>query len=218
MLEVGVDIDRLSLIAVVGQPKTTAQYIQVTGRVGRRWWESPGLVVTLYAASRPRDRSHFEKFRTYHEKLYAQVEPASVTPFSPPALERALHAVMLAYIRQFSDIPASYRPWPYPASLIEHIRNLLLPRIRQIDAAELDNFERVFARRAREWEQWQPARWSNWDPGDDIPLMYAAGEYMSPEEAVRSWATPLSLRNVDAGCLAEIMLPPTGTSEEATHG
>ncbi len=115
MLEVGVDIDRLALLAVVGQPKTTAQYIQVTGRVGRRWWESPGLVVTLYAAARPRDRSHFEKFRSYHEKLYAQVEPASVTPFSPPALERALHAVMLAYVRQFSDKQANERPWPYPA-------------------------------------------------------------------------------------------------------
>ena len=218
MLEVGVDIDRLALMAVVGQPKTTAQYIQVTGRVGRRWWESPGLVITLYAASRPRDRSHFEKFRSYHEKLYAQVEPASVTPFSPPALERALHAVILAYVRQFNNEPASDRPWPYPGDLIEQIRDLLLPRIRQIDAAELENFERVFARRARDWEQWQPARWSSWDPGDDVPLTYAAGEYMSPEEAARSWATPLSLRNVDAGCLAEIMWSPASSAEEANHG
>jgi hypothetical protein len=215
MLEVGVDIDRLALMAVVGQPKTTAQYIQVTGRIGRRWWESPGLVITLYAASRPRDRSHFEKFRSYHEKLYAQVEPASVTPFSPPALERALHAVILAYVRQFNDVPTSQRPWPYPARLIESVRDLLLPRIRQIDPAELGNFERVFERRAREWEQWQPVRWSSWDNGEDVPLAYTAGEYMSPEEAVRSWATPMSLRNVDAGCLAAIMLPPIVNMEEA---
>lgn len=214
MLEVGVDIDRLALIGVVGQPKTTAQYIQVTGRVGRRWWESPGLVVTLYAASRPRDRSHFEKFRSYHEQLYAQVEPASVTPFSPPALDRALHGVMLAYVRQFGDEQDNQRPSPFPADLIEQLRLLLLPRIRQIDSEEVANFERVFDKRSKEWAQWQPQKWSDWeDRSDDVPLSYVAGDYISPEHKRLSWATPQSMRNVDASCLAAIMTPPADVDE-----
>ena len=68
-------------MTIVGQPKTTAQYIQVSGRVGRRA-RTPGLVITIYGAAKPRDRSHYERFRTYHQQLYAQVEPTSVTPFA----------------------------------------------------------------------------------------------------------------------------------------
>jgi superfamily II DNA or RNA helicase len=74
IIEVGVDVDRLPLIGIVGQPKTTAQYIQVTGRVGRRWWERPGLVAMLYNPSKARDRSHFEQFRSYHRRLYERVD------------------------------------------------------------------------------------------------------------------------------------------------
>lgn len=209
ILEVGVDIDRLALMSVVGQPKTTAQYIQVTGRVGRRWWESPGLVVTIYTASKPRDRSHFEKFRSYHEKLYAQVEPASVTPFSPPALERALHAIVMAYVRQFNDMATANRPSPYPADLVQQLKELLLPRVKEIDKEEVANFEKVFDRRIKQWETWQPMKWSSWERGEeeDAPLIRAAGEYVSADHAGISWSTPLSLRNVDASCLAEIALP-----------
>ena len=144
IIEVGIDIDRLSIMAVVGQPKTTSQYIQVTGRVGRRWWERPGLVITLYGASRPRDRSHFEKFRTYHSQLYAQVEPTSVTPFSPPVLDRALHAIMAGYVRQRGNEEQSFSPYPYPENLVSSIRDTIRRRILAVDKEELSNFERVF--------------------------------------------------------------------------
>src|SRR5579863_10252007 len=104
-------------MTVVGQPKTTSQYIQVTGRVGRRWSDRPGLIVTIYSPSKPRDRSHFEKFRSYHERLYAQVEPTSVTPFAPPVLDRALHAVIVAFVRQNAE--QSLMPWPVPLEMID---------------------------------------------------------------------------------------------------
>ena len=214
ILEVGVDIDRLSLMAVVGQPKSTSQYIQVTGRVGRRWWERPGLVATIYTASKPRDKSHFEKFRSYHERLYAQVEPTSVTPFSPPALDRALHAVMVLYTRQFGDEPIIQRPYPYPNNLIEELKGILLPRVYVIDTAETKNFERVFEKRALEWDRWKRTVWQKKSAEDSFLLRYA-GDYADGNSKLLSWAVPTSMRNVDAECQAEITTLYLQENEEA---
>ncbi|GGR26264.1 helicase-related protein [Streptomyces roseolus] len=97
MLSVGVDVKRLALMLMQGQPKTTAEYIQATSRVGRH--AVPGLVVTFFNATRPRDRSHYETFDVYHRSLYRHVEPTSVTPWSAPSRRRALHAALVILVR-----------------------------------------------------------------------------------------------------------------------
>ncbi|HRI07241.1 MAG TPA: DISARM system helicase DrmA [Nannocystaceae bacterium] len=98
MISVGVDIDRLGLMVVAGQPKTTSEYIQASSRVGRQvHW--PGLVVTCFNVHKPRDRSHYERFVAYHESFYRYVEAQSLTPFSTPALDRGLAGVLAALVR-----------------------------------------------------------------------------------------------------------------------
>lgn len=98
MLQVGVDVQRLGLMLVVGQPKNTAEYIQASSRVGRDP-ARPGLVVTLGNWARPRDLAHFEQFRHYHETFYSQVEALSVTPYSPTSLDRGLDGLLVSVAR-----------------------------------------------------------------------------------------------------------------------
>jgi len=99
MLQVGVDVQRLGLMLVVGQPKNTAEYIQASSRVGRDASDRPGLVVALGNWARPRDLAHFEQFRHYHETFYAQVEALSVTPYSPTSLDRGIDGLIISAAR-----------------------------------------------------------------------------------------------------------------------
>nr|WP_245795237.1 DISARM system helicase DrmA [Desulfacinum infernum] len=100
MLSVGVDVNRLGLMVVNGQPKNTAEYIQATSRVGRVF---PGLVCTVLTWSRPRDLSHYETFEHYHATFYKHVEAQSVTPFAPRALDRGLTGTMVSLLRLEND-------------------------------------------------------------------------------------------------------------------
>ncbi|WP_455353538.1 helicase-related protein [Streptomyces sp. SYSU K217416] len=203
LIEVGIDIDRLSLMTVVGQPKSTSQYIQVTGRVGRKWDKRPGLVVTLYGAAKPRDRSHFEHFRSYHQRLYAQVEPTSATPFAPPALDRALHAVAVAYIRQTAE--RSLPSFPFPAALFDEAEQLLLARVAVCDPGEESRVASVLGKLRTEWANWEPTTWGT-PYGTAVlgSLMRAAGQYADGDVEESTWATPTSMRGADAECRTEI--------------
>ncbi len=122
MISVGVDIDRLGLMVVSAQPKTSAEYIQATSRIGRR---HPGLIVEVYNWVRPRDISHYERFAHYHDTFYRHVEATSVTPFSERARDRALRGVLTSFVRQ--GIPGM----ALPATAAAHF-NRSLDRVNEI--------------------------------------------------------------------------------------
>ncbi|MDP3273844.1 MAG: DISARM system helicase DrmA [Deltaproteobacteria bacterium] len=125
MISVGVDIDRLGLMVIAGQPKTASEYIQASSRVGR---QHPGLVVTCFNAQRPRDRSHFERFAAWHQSFYRHVEATSLTPFSGPAMDRGLAGLLVAMTR-LSDIVMTK---PSAAMELEAHREIALRAVHAI--------------------------------------------------------------------------------------
>ena len=209
IIEVGVDVSRLALMAIVGQPKTTSQYIQVSSRVGRDP-EKPGLVAVLYGQSKPRDRSHYERFRPYHQRLYAQVEPTSVTPFSAPAVERSLHGIVVAAVRQLGVMDTeSSHPDPFPlgqgSALLNLVEEMIEERVRLVAPEEQDAVMKKLQRRLDEWRTWLPGDYGGFGAApQDPPLLHPAGSSEPPSWNGRSWATMSSLRNVDASCEAEV--------------
>ena len=127
MISVGLDIPRLGLMVVLGQPKTHAEYIQATSRVGRDD-RKPGLVVTLLNMHKPRDRSHYERFRHYHETFYRSVEVSSVTPFSARALDRGFAGALVALARHAEPILTP----PSGVESLDQVRVALENRLRDV--------------------------------------------------------------------------------------
>lgn len=200
IIEVGVDIDRLSLMCVVGQPKSTAQYIQVTGRVGRRPKDRPGLVFTLYSPTKIRDKSHYEQFYSYHGRLYEQVEPTSATPFSRASLERGVIGAMLVYARLTLPKTNAPRYADYQSGL-ELAKRLLIERARTVDPVQAQEAEIVISSIAdRLQRRWNHGRdhWEKIPLGpDDSVLLRWPGQFVKIARRNESFEVPSSLRQVD---------------------
>jgi hypothetical protein len=204
MIQVGLDVSRLGLMTVVGQPKTTSEYIQATSRVGRA---SPGLVVTVYNPAKPRDRSLFEHFRAYHQSIYRWVEPTSVTPFAVPVRDRALHALVVTLVRYLGGEASRINPQPPPdAALAKRVSAILLARVQDVDVDEVAETRRQLEELFEDWRRNPPPRYGDFRPPDgQTPLMFPSGTQKLAEWGEPCLPTPSSMRNVDSTCDAAVV-------------
>lgn len=197
MISVGVDIDRLGLMVVMGQPQSTSEYIQSTSRVGRKF---PGLVVTLLNAARSRDRSHYESFVAYHSALYRQVESTSVTPFSSRARDRGIHAVLIALARLTIPGFRANATAGDIGSLIDAlpaVKETILDRVRRVAPGEVEATEAQLDELIDEWRRLAIEKpglvFDNWRHPEDALLVDAGLEDLG----VNGFRTTRSLRDVD---------------------
>ncbi|WP_329616062.1 helicase-related protein [Streptomyces brevispora] len=200
MISVGVDVDRLGLMAVMGQPQTTAEYIQATSRVGR---QHPGLVAVMLNSTRSRDRSHYEDFQNFHSALYREVESTSVTPFSARARDRGLHSVVVALARLMLPAARANEAAAHVEDFLPDLRKqvgkALLDRVSAVEPAELEATTAAFE---------QFVEWWRSEAYERPNLVYEArrgshgaallANYDDESTDASPWKTLWSLRDVDA--------------------
>jgi hypothetical protein len=160
VMEVGVDVPRLGLLTILGQPKQTSQYIQVSGRVGRALKRGPGLIVMLYNPGRARDRSVYEHFLDYHQHLYANVEPLSVTPFTPQVLSKGLAGAIISLYRGSGS--SDQTPSVVNESRLDVIKSIFEERLIAIKASDktFEDFEQEFEAFIELWKAYEPEKWA----------------------------------------------------------
>ena len=215
MISVGLDIDRLGLMVVTGQPKTTSEYIQATSRVGRAY---PGLVVTCLHLMRPRDRSHYERFVAYHESFYREVEATSVTPFSGQALDRGLVGSLLSMIRHgvaemepptgvmnlHDQRPAAEKALAWMVGRARRHRKFpddeaetrIADLVRARGRSFLDAWERVIDK-ARAGAADRTYSRNDRAVSEGLPLLFTAGDDLPDDHDARSFQVPTSMRDVE---------------------
>ena len=231
MISVGLDIDRLGLMVVAGQPQNASEYIQATSRVGRK---HPGLVFVAFNSYRTRDVSHFENFEFFHRTLYSSVEATTATPYSPRARDRGAHGVLVSAARLlFPEL----REFDSAGSILEQEQKIqtdivdpLVKRAREITgekSAEATALENRLRKLVDEWVDFakrneQLALSSEYgkmrDPktrtrsADDASLMVQAGTFDGPDRfsELPPWETLTSLRDVDSE--THLVLRPGGAN------
>lgn len=213
MVSVGVDIPRLALMTIDGQPKTTSEYIQASSRVGRG--DNPGLVFTVYSPTKARDKSHYEDFQRYHSRLYCNVEPTSITPFSAPLRDRAMKALIVALVRQICPFEERDDPQAPTEELFEAVEKIILNRASIVDPGERDSTSAQVGELLSNWEERMPQQYMSKKTEQITPLIMRIDSEVNPSWLKESiWEVPSSMRSVDAGCTVKKVYEYNGGDED----
>lgn len=205
MISVGLDVPRLGLMVVEGQPKTTAEYIQATSRVGRG--RAKGVVFVVYSTTKPRDRSHYENFAMYHQSFYQDVEPSSVTSFCRQVRDRALVGTLVGIYRSVADDDSEAFRCPEEEPF-DFAAQSIIGRVKNVDPHELQGTEDDLEEIREDWKASDFDRWAELKPENldsPTPFMHPIGAQSSDVWSGGTFEVPTSMRSVDAQCKVRIL-------------
>ncbi|MGH3754664.1 MAG: helicase-related protein [Pseudonocardiaceae bacterium] len=211
MIAVGVDVSRLGVMVVCNQPKSTAEYIQATSRVGRA---APGLVFTVYNWARPRDLSHYESFEHFHATVYRHVEALSVTPFAERAVDRGLTGVLVALVRALEPAyNGNHRAQEFNknSQLADHVVRYLKRRAEEVSGRDTSRrVEDELEERLANWDRQRSTAGRRLAYAQPLQADDVAGLLHRPTEGQwRQMTCPTSLRDVEPG-VPLLLAPPGG--------
>ena len=208
MVSVGLDVSRLALMVINGQPLTTAEYIQASSRVGRG--ETPGIVFANYYKTQARSLSHYENFRAYHRSFYRFVEPSSLTPFTTQVRNRALHATLVAAVRhgehgllENTDAQKFSKNLPEVAKMLRQLKLRIKQALdgrKRTESEVITDLERLVEEWEKEASEATNLRYKQNDKSTDGLL----APFEDSQSTSGLWKTLNSMRNVEKTGLFEI--------------
>ena len=207
MLSVGIDIERLNIMQINGIPRNTAEYIQASSRVGRK---DKGLVVALFDSNRARDKSYFESFMSFHQSLYKQIEPLSVTPFTENTIDKMIASLFIAYVRHKKGLNKNKDIKYFTKDIVEDFKVLIKDRFS--DNSNQDFCFLKIDELATDWDD-KIKQENPYDKykGKDSALL------SSPDQGLDSdnkWIIMQSMRDIDSNSFIQIQHPFIGASDE----
>jgi len=207
MLSVGIDIERLNIMQINGIPRNTAEYIQASSRVGRK---DKGLVVALFDSNRARDKSYFESFMSFHQSLYKQIEPLSVTPFTENTIGKMIASLLIAYVRHKKGLNKNNDAKHFTKDTVEDFKALINERF-------LDNSNKDFCylkidELAQDWDD-KVKQENPYDKykGKDSALLSSPDQRANSEN---KWVIMQSMRDIDSNSFIQIQHPFIGGIDE----
>jgi superfamily II DNA/RNA helicase len=189
MFSVGIDINRLNVMLMNGQPKNIAEYIQATSRVGRK---HKGIVINLLDANRSRDKSYFENYVSFHNAYYKYVEPLSVTPFTEISLDKVLSSLLVCFIRHKQGLNKDEQAKDFNGD-IDELLDFIILRItneKHLDYAlnRLNTLSKKWTDKAKE----------------NNSLTYKNG-LIKPISEIDEWSLMMSMREIDTNSIIKII-------------